>query len=171
MAAIKSYCDLFKRNKALALFIFILISLLLLVWNLESFVKKHSRFPSTREMFVVYEEKDRQSFLFLFFIAVASLISALYSVYYMGPLLYFQSISLGSYLSAAFFTSYMFNYLIRFSIYIESGGLMNPSEQYLFKLWRIKSKDVKTKRGKYKLLVANMVASVLMISFFIELIY
>jgi len=154
----------------LALFIAVIIFFVLLVWNLETFVKKHSRFPSTREMLIISEEKDRQSFFFLFFVAAAFFIAALYSIFDIGPLPYFQSISLGSYLNTAFFASFVFSYFVRFSIYIENGGLVSPSEQYLFKLWRVKSGDAKTKREKYKLLIANVVVSVLAISVFIRLI-
>ncbi len=154
----------------MALFIAVMIFFVLLVWNIETFVKKHNKFPRTREMLIVSEEKDKQSFFFLFFVAAAFFIAALYSVFDIGPLLYFQSISLGSYLNTAFFAAFVFSYFVRFSIYINNGGLVSPSEQYLFKLWRIKSGDVKTKVARYKLIIANVTVSVLAVSVFIRLI-
>ena len=154
----------------MALFIAVIIFLVLFVWNLEAFVKKHSRFPSTREMLIISEEKDRQSFNFLLFVAASLFVTALYFVFEIGPLLYFQSISLGSYLNTAFFASFIFSYYVRFSIYIENGGLVSPSEQYLFKLLRIKPKDVSEKGGKYRLLIANVAVSILLVSVFIRLI-
>jgi hypothetical protein len=154
----------------MALFIAVIIFLVLFVWNLEAFVKKHSRFPNAREILIISEEKDRQSFNFLLFVAVSLFVTALYFIFDIGPLLYFQSISFGSYLNTAFFASFIFSYCVRFSIYIESGGLVSPSEQYLFKLWRIKPKDVQAKGKKYKLLIANVAVSILLVSVFIRLI-
>lgn len=153
----------------MALLIAVIIFLVLLVWNLETFVKKQGRLPRVREILTVHKGKDSQSFLFLFFVAAAFFIAALYLIFNMGLFTYFQTISFGSYLNTAFFAAFVFSYFVRFSIYLENEGTLNVSEQYLFKLWKVKLEDAKTQEEKYKLILANVVVSVFAICIFVQL--